>query len=49
MDKQKPAWLSIKEVFYICLAAYGYSLGYLGFYLIIYPWEKLKISICLLS
>ncbi|WP_455598072.1 hypothetical protein [Acinetobacter pecorum] len=26
MDKQKPEWLSIKEIFYICLAAYGYSL-----------------------
>ncbi|GAA5558400.1 hypothetical protein Asch01_03156 [Acinetobacter schindleri] len=26
MDKQKPEELSIKEIFYICLAAYGYSL-----------------------
>jgi len=26
MDKQKPEWLSIQEIFYICLAAYGYSL-----------------------
>lgn len=26
MDKQKSEWLSIKEIFYICLAAYGYSL-----------------------
>lgn len=26
MDKQKPEWLCIKEIFYICLAAYGYSL-----------------------
>lgn len=26
MDKQKLEWLSIKEIFYICLAAYGYSL-----------------------
>jgi len=25
MDKKKSEWLSIREIFYICLAAYAYS------------------------
>jgi len=26
MDKKKSEWLSIREIFYICLAAYAYSI-----------------------